>query len=75
MDVHIESDTSTPPLHTLPRDVRKSLNRLLETFKSQFAQDETNVGTTHLTQYNLTWVTQNLSCRSHTPLLSNTITG
>ena len=28
--------------------MRKSLNQLLETFKSQFAQDETSIGTTHL---------------------------
>ena len=28
----------------------KSLNQLLETFKLQFAQDETSIGTTHLTK-------------------------
>ena len=26
------------------------MNQLLETFKSQFAQDETNIGTTHMTK-------------------------
>ena len=40
----------TLPLQTLPDDVRKSLNQLLETFKSQFAWDETSIGTTHLTK-------------------------
>ena len=30
--------------------MRKSLRQLLETFKSQFAQDETSIGTTHLTK-------------------------
>ena len=30
--------------------MRKSLNHLLETIKSQFAQDETTIGTTHLTK-------------------------
>ena len=30
--------------------MRKSLNQLLETFKSQFAQDDTSIGTTHLTK-------------------------
>ena len=49
-DEHIQPDTFTPPLHNLPGDVRKSLNQLLETFKSQFAQDETSIGTTHLTK-------------------------
>ena len=33
IDKHIQPDTFTPPLHTLPDDVMKSLNQLLETFK------------------------------------------
>ena len=45
IDEHI-----TPPLHTPPGDVRKSLNQLLETFKSQFVQDKTSIGNTHLTK-------------------------
>ena len=32
IDEHIQPDTFTPTLHTLPGDVRKSLNQLLETF-------------------------------------------
>ena len=48
IDEHIQPDSFTPPLHTLLGDARKSLNQLLETFKSQFAQDETSIGTTHL---------------------------
>ena len=35
---------------TLLGNVRKSLNTLLETFKSQFTQDETSIETTHLTK-------------------------
>ena len=50
IDEHIQPDTFTPPLHTLPGDVRKSLNQLLEIFKLQFAQDETSIGTTHFTK-------------------------
>ena len=50
IDEHIQPDSFTPPLHTLLGSVRKSLNQLLETFKSQFAQDETSIGTTHLTK-------------------------
>ena len=49
-DEHVQPDIFTPPLHTLPGTGRKSLNQLLETFKSQFAQDETSIGTTHLTK-------------------------
>ena len=37
IDEHIQPDTFTPPFHTLPGGVRKSLNQLLETFRSQFA--------------------------------------
>ena len=50
LDEHIQPDTFTPFLHTSLGDVRKSLNQLLETFKSQFAQDETSIETTHLTK-------------------------
>ena len=37
LDKHVQPDTFTSPLHTLPADVRKLLNQLLETFKSKFA--------------------------------------
>ena len=47
---HVQPDSFTPNLHALPSDTRKSLNQLLETFKSQFEQDETSIGTTHLTK-------------------------
>ena len=50
IDEHIQPDTFKPPLHTLQGDVRKSLSQLLETFKSQSAQDETSIGTAHLTK-------------------------
>ena len=41
IDKHVHLDAFTPPLHTLLGNVRKSPNQLLETFKSQFVQDET----------------------------------
>ena len=50
VDEHVPPDTFTLPLHTLSSDVRKLLNHLLKTFKLQFAQDETSIGTTHLTK-------------------------
>ena len=50
IDMQVQPDTFTPSLHTLLDDVRKSLKQLLETFKSQFAQDETSIGTTHFTK-------------------------
>ena len=48
LDENVQPNTFTSPLHTLPDNVRKSLNQLLETFKSQFAQDKASMGTTHL---------------------------
>ena len=39
IDEHIQPCTFTPPLHTFLGDVRKSLNQLLEKFKSQLTQD------------------------------------
>ena len=50
IDEHVQPDTFTLPLHIFLGNVRKSLNQLLETFKSQFAWDETRIGTTHLTK-------------------------
>ena len=50
LDECVQPDTFMPPLYTLPGDVRKSLNLLLETFRSQFTQDETSIRTTHLTK-------------------------
>ena len=50
LDENIQPDTFMPALHALLGDVRKSLNQLLEAFKSQFAQDEASIGTTHLTK-------------------------
>ena len=50
IDRHIQPGSFTPPLHILPEDVRKSLSQLLETFKSQFAQDEASIGNTYLTK-------------------------
>ena len=50
LDEHIQPDSFTLPLHTLPFDVRKSFNQLLETFKSQFLQDETSIENTNLTK-------------------------
>ena len=50
IDEHIQPGTFTPPLHTLLGNVSKSLNQLLETFKSQFVWEETSIGTKHLTK-------------------------
>ena len=43
------SDTFNPPHHKISTPVRNSLKLLLEEYESQFAQDETSIGTTPLT--------------------------
>ena len=50
MDKQVQPDTFNPPLHNLSQEVKQSLNKLLETFKSLFAWAETSIGTTHLTK-------------------------
>ena len=47
---HIKPNSFTPPLHNLLGNVRKSHNQLLETFKSKLSQDESSIGTIHLTK-------------------------
>ena len=51
MDEQVQLDTSKPPLHNLSQEIKESLNKLLEAFKSKFAWDETHIGTTHLTKF------------------------
>ena len=69
VDEHIQPDTFTCPLHVLPDDVMKSLNQLLETFKSQYIQKETSIGTSHLTKMQIDVGGSELSCRDHPPSL------
>ena len=50
MDDQVQPDTFMPPLHNLLSAVKQSLDKLLESFKSKFAKDETHIGTTNLTK-------------------------
>ena len=49
MSETVRSDTFDPPHHEISTSVQKSLKLLLEEYESQFAQDETSIGTTLLT--------------------------
>ena len=69
LDEHIQPDTFTTALHTLLGDVRKSLNQLLETFKSQLHRMKPVLEPVISLKCKLTGVTQNLSHRGHTSLL------
>ena len=48
MGVQVQLDTFTPSLHHLSSEVKWSLDELLDSFKSQFAKDDTSIGTTNL---------------------------
>ena len=48
MSETVTSDTFDPPCHEISTPVQNSLKLLLEEYESQFAQDETSIGTTPL---------------------------
>ena len=45
----VTPDTFNPPCHELSNTIQHELNTLLKEYKSQFAKDETSIGTTPLT--------------------------
>ena len=49
----VTSDTFNPPLHELSETIQHELDTLLQEYESQFAKDETSVGTTPLTSTTL----------------------
>ena len=48
MSETVTSDTFNPPWHELSTPIQDSLRLLLENYESQFAKDETSIGTTPL---------------------------
>ena len=50
MDEQVQLDTLKPPLHNLSPEIKLSLDKLLETFKSKFVWDKMSIGTTQLTK-------------------------
>ena len=53
MSKTVTSDTFNPPHHEILTPVQNSLKLLLEEYESQFAQDETSIGTTPLTSMSI----------------------
>ena len=49
MAQQVEPDIFNPPYHTLCTNIQHDLNALLKEYESQFAKDETSIGTTPLT--------------------------
>ena len=46
----MEADAFEPPCHKLKPNIKAKLEALLKEYATQFAQDETSIGTTPLTQ-------------------------
>ena len=59
MSETVTSDTFNPPHHKILTPVQNSLKLLLEEYESQFAQDETSIGTTLLTSMTIDTGTAN----------------
>ena len=59
MSETVMSDTFDPPWHKISTPVQNSLKSLLEEYESQFAQDETSIGTTLLTSMTIDTGTAN----------------
>ena len=53
MSKTVTSDTFNPPLHEILPTVQNNLKSPLEEYDSQFAQDETSIGTTPLTSMSI----------------------
>ena len=49
MDEQVKPDTFHPPHHTLNKNLQHKLDTLLKEYESQFVEDETSIGTTHVT--------------------------
>ena len=49
----VKPDSFTPPKYQLEPTIQQQLDFLLRTFEDQFAKDETNIGTTPLTQMSI----------------------
>ena len=50
MAEQVQLDTFNPPWYTLRPSIESKLNALLQEYTSQFAKDETSIGTTALTE-------------------------
>ena len=59
MSKTVTSDTFNPPCHKISPPIQTSLQLLLEEYESQFAQDETSIGTTPLTSMSIDTGTAN----------------
>ena len=64
----VQLDTCHPPHHKLGSSIESKLDALLKEYASQFAKDETSIGTTPLTEMTIDRELLILYLRNHTRL-------
>ena len=69
MAEQVKLDTFDPPCHKLKTNTQNKLDALLKEYETQFAKDETSIGTTPLTKMTINTGNSDLYPRSLTPLL------
>ena len=66
--VKVELDTFKPPCHKLKQHIERRLTALVKEYDSQFAQDETHIGTTPLTEMTIDTRTSELVSQKSYPI-------
>ena len=75
MAEEVKPDTFEPPHHNLKPSIEAKLEALLEEYASQFAKDETSIGTTSLTEMMIDKELLSQYHKNPTQSLWNTING
>ena len=68
MAEQVEPDTFHPPHHKLKSNIKSKLDALLKEYTSQFAKDETSIGTTPLTEMLIDTGTSEPVCQKSYPI-------
>ena len=71
MAEHVQHGTFNPPHHKLRPSIESKLNTLLKEYASQFAKDETSIGTTPLTEMTIDTDTSDPVCQKPYPIAMN----
>ena len=71
MAEQVKPDTFHPPRHKLKPNIKSKLDTLLKEYASQFAKDETSIGTTPLTEMTTDMGTSDLVSQKPYPIAMN----
>ena len=72
MAEQVQLDTFHPPCHKLKPNIESKLHDLLKQYASQFAKDETFIGTTPLTKMTIDMGTSDLVSQKPYPIAMKT---